>query len=258
MTSPEPPADAWIAALRSSHDRLRAVAERLTPEQVRQRGYPAEWSIAQVLSHVGSGAEINMMLFDANLVGEEAPPRESNSAVWDRWNSKSPDEQAADALKADALLVEKVEANAGTAATFHLWSGPTGIGGFAASRLSEHAVHTWDVAVAVDPSATILPDAVALLVDQLPPLLRFAAKPSGWTGVVHVSTSGPAREFALRLGETSTVEPWSGGAAAGRLELPAEALVRLAYGRLDPDHTPASVRADGIDLADLRAVFQGF
>jgi hypothetical protein len=40
------------------------------------------------------------------------------------------------------------------------------------------------------------------------------------------------------------------------LELPAEALSRLVYGRLDPDHTPA-VTGDATLLAELRAVFPG-
>ena len=44
-------------------------------------------------------------------------------------------------------------------------------------------------------------------------------------------------------------------AVAPDLVLPAEAFVRLVYGRLDPDHTPA-VRGTA-DLAELRAVFPG-
>jgi hypothetical protein len=39
--------------------------------------------------------------------------------------------------------------------------------------------------------------------------------------------------------------------------LPAEAFVRLVYGRLDPDHTPASVVTDGGLLSLLRAAFPG-
>ena len=43
----------------------------------------------------------------------------------------------------------------------------------------------------------------------------------------------------------------------GVIELPAEALLRLFYGRLDPAHTPAYT-ADGIELDRLREVFPGF
>jgi hypothetical protein len=48
------------------------------------------------------------------------------------------------------------------------------------------------------------------------------------------------------------------GAAQGEtaLHLPAEALIRLIYGRLDPEHTPP---VDGeTDLDALRRVFPGF
>jgi hypothetical protein len=41
------------------------------------------------------------------------------------------------------------------------------------------------------------------------------------------------------------------------LDLPAEAFVRLVYGRLDPDHTPDAVTATGVDLDLLRRTFPG-
>jgi hypothetical protein len=44
----------------------------------------------------------------------------------------------------------------------------------------------------------------------------------------------------------------------GSVDLPAEAFLRLVYGRLDPDHTPDFTESGGRGLADLRAVFPGF
>ena len=41
------------------------------------------------------------------------------------------------------------------------------------------------------------------------------------------------------------------------VRLPAAAFVRLVYGRLDADHTPASAVTEGIDLDDLRKAFPG-
>ena len=41
------------------------------------------------------------------------------------------------------------------------------------------------------------------------------------------------------------------------LSLPAEAFIRLIYGRLDPAHTPR-VEAAGVDLDELRLIFPGF
>jgi hypothetical protein len=40
--------------------------------------------------------------------------------------------------------------------------------------------------------------------------------------------------------------------------MPSEALLRLAYGRLDPEHTPQEVKGDPADLDQLRQVFPGF
>jgi hypothetical protein len=44
----------------------------------------------------------------------------------------------------------------------------------------------------------------------------------------------------------------------GEVRIPAEAMLRLAYGRLDPAHTPAAVEADPAVLDRLRTVFPGF
>ena len=41
------------------------------------------------------------------------------------------------------------------------------------------------------------------------------------------------------------------------LRLPAEAFIRLVFGRLDDDHM-ASVQAENVDLGLLRRVFPGF
>jgi hypothetical protein len=45
--------------------------------------------------------------------------------------------------------------------------------------------------------------------------------------------------------------------ATSSVRMPAEALIRLVYGRLDPDHTPSTVTTEGIDLDALRATFPG-
>ena len=107
MASTDP--RAWIAVLRESHERLAGLVEPLTPEQVRARSFCTDWSIAQVLSHIGSGAEISLLMLPGALgEGEPAGP-ESFQAVWDVWNAKTPDAQAADALAADERQVATLE-----------------------------------------------------------------------------------------------------------------------------------------------------
>jgi hypothetical protein len=124
-------------------------------------------------------------------------------------------------------------------------------------RVGEHAVHTWAVAVALDPAATVAPDAVGLLIDTLGPLAARTGKPDGKQRRVRVVTSDPKRQFVLETGEAVSLEESDGEPGLPELRLPAEAFVRLVYGRLDPAHTPP-VEADGVDLDELRAIFPGF
>jgi hypothetical protein len=133
--------------------------------------------------------------------------------------------------------------------------------GFARLRVGEHAVHTWDVLVALDPAATLAPDAVALLIDALEQVAARSAKPDGQQRTIRVSTTDPERQFILATGDEVTLTPVDGDAppepGAAELRLPAEALIRLVYGRLDEAHTPPTETA-GVELDDLRQIFRGF
>src|SRR6476619_1912809 len=53
-------ADRTIAVLRASHDAVAALVPDLSDEQLRGPSGAAEWPLAQVLSHLGSGAEISI------------------------------------------------------------------------------------------------------------------------------------------------------------------------------------------------------
>jgi hypothetical protein len=55
----------------------------------------------------------------------------------------------------------------------------------------------------------------------------------------------------------SLAEASSGEDGTARIRMPAEALLRLVYGRLDPDHTPQAI-SGGVDLELLRQIFPGF
>jgi uncharacterized protein (TIGR03083 family) len=259
-TSPAP----WISALRHSHDRLRAAVEPLDVGQLEQPSYASEWSIAQVLSHLGSQAEIFGLLLDAGLSGQDPPGPEAFPPIWDVWNAKSPQAQAADALRADQATLERFESlDADEQARLHLnmFGMELGATGLARMRLGEHALHTWDVAVALDPAATVAPDAVALLLDTLDQLVSRTAKPDGEQRKIRVSTSDPDRQFTLETGETVTLAASDDETVPelglSELRLPAEAFVRLVYGRLDPGHTPPA-EATGVDLDELRPIFPGF
>jgi uncharacterized protein (TIGR03083 family) len=259
-SSPAP----WLSALRHSHDRLRRVVEPLTVDQLEQRSYASEWSIAQVLSHLGSQSEIFGLFIDAGLSGQDPPGADAFGPIWDAWNGKDAQAQAADALRADAATLARFESlDAGQQARLqlHLFGMELGITGLARLRLGEHAIHTWDVAVALDPEATVAPDAVALLIDTLDQMVGRTARPDGQHRKIRVLTSDPDRQFTLQTADTVTLTGPDGEGppelGLSELRLPAEAFVRLTAGRLDPDHTPA-VEATGVDLDELRKIFPGF
>jgi uncharacterized protein (TIGR03083 family) len=252
----------WIAALRRSHEHLRALVEPLDAARLGGPSYASEWSVAQVLSHLGSGAEIFSLFLDAALTGTEPPGREQFEPIWASWNAKPVEEKAADSLSIDARFVDRISAlepERRDALRLALFGMDLDLVGLLRMRLGEHAMHTWDIAVAQDATATVIPDAVVLLVDTLDQLVARTGKPSGEPGRVAVHTTAPERDFVLDIGDSVTLAADDGGApgSAHELRIPAEALLRLVYGRLDPAHTPP-LEAKGVDLDVLRGVFPGF
>jgi len=242
----------WIQALRSSHDTLLALVTPLGDAQLQQASYASEWSIAQVLSHLGSQAEIFGLFLDAGLRGEDPPGREVFAPIWDSWNARTPRAQTDDALKADGTLVEwfeSLDAEQHETLNLKLFGTEVDTTGLARMRLGEHALHTWDIAVVLDPTATLATDAADLLVDTLDQVAARSGKPDGKERQVHVSTIEPAESVTLSASDRA-------GGLPG-LRLPAETFVRLVYGRLDPAHTP-SVETNGIDVHELREMFPGF
>ena len=103
-----PTADATISALRSTHDELAAVVRDLSDEQLLAPSGASEWPVAQVLSHLGSGAEIGRATLLAATGEGDALGDGFNQSVWDRWNAMSPREQADAFVASDAELVGRV------------------------------------------------------------------------------------------------------------------------------------------------------
>jgi uncharacterized protein (TIGR03083 family) len=251
---------AWIDALRHSHDALRAIVEPMDEAGLQRQSYDDEWSIAQVLSHLGSGAQIFGLLLDAGLSGAEPPGRDVFQPIWQAWNERSPQAQATDALAADEALVKRLESlDAGERdrVRLQLFGTDLDLTGLTRMRLGEHAVHSWDVAVALDPGATVAAEAVSLLIDVLGPVAGRAGKPLGRPLTVHVTTTRPDREFTIEASDSVRLEPAQAAVALPSMRLPAEAFIRLVYGRLDPAHAPA-VEVSEVDLDELRQIFPGF
>ncbi len=247
-----------LAVLETSAKRLRATVENLDEHQLTASAYPAQWTVADVLSHLGSGAVITRRRLEDALAGNEMPAEYAPS-VWGEWNAKDPAGQAAGALSADGELLERVhQLSEQERAAFQFVMGPirVDIAGFLQLRLSEHALHSWDIEVTFDPTATIPAESAALVVDNLQLVAQYTGKASGTTETVHVRTTDPGRDLTVLLGPDAVSLVPAEPRGTPDLVLPAEALVRLVYGRLDPAHTPGSITGSA-HLAALRAAFPG-
>jgi uncharacterized protein (TIGR03083 family) len=245
-----------LAALRTSVDHLRDVVSKLDDTQLEQHAYPSEWTIADVLSHIGSSAVIFERRFE-DALRRDPTPDDFAPSVWDVWNAKSPRQKADDALAADRSVLERLESLSDeqrSSISFALGPMTFDFVGYVGLRLNEHLLHTWDVEVALDPSAVVLN--AELLVDNLDLIARYTAKPTGNTRMITVHTTDPPRSFTVSVAtDAVTFTPSAGGGDAD-LSLPAEAFARLVYGRLDPEHTPP-VDGDVAALDELRRVFPG-
>jgi uncharacterized protein (TIGR03083 family) len=257
-------ASTWIEALRTSHERLRGLLDGLDTDQLAGPSYATEWSIAQVASHLGSGAEIFDGALQAALRGEPAPGNESFAPIWDRWNALSPAEQAQQSVAFNESFVshlERVPEGDRSDFAMSMFGMDLDLAKLASLRLGEHAVHTWDVAVALDPRATLSADAVELLVDVISSTASYTAKPTAGIGRVEVVTIEPERRFIVDVGPDvvtfEAVERHDGEPGVDAVVLPAESLIRLVYGRLDHDHTPSGI-TNAARLIQMRAVFPGF
>jgi uncharacterized protein (TIGR03083 family) len=250
-------AEAYIEALRSSVDRLHGLTAAMTDADVTKQAYPTEWTIADVLSHLGSGAVIMQRRLEDALAGNDTPD-DFAPGVWETWNAKTHQGKRDDALNADAALLARVDAvTYDQRVAFSFSMGPMNFGfeQFVAMRLNEHAFHTWDIEVTDDPAATIPAVVADLVVDNLDLIARFTARPTGTTTSISVATTDPARGFTIDLAPESVTFGTRPVPVAADVELPAEAFGRLVYGRLDADHTPPGDHGPELDV--LRQVFPG-
>ena len=247
-----------LQALHSSVGRLRAMVEPLSVVTLGSSAYPSEWTIAQVLSHIGSGAVIMRRRLDDAMEGVETPA-EFAPAVWDDWNAKDPRAQADDSLAADRVLLVRLDGlSTDERGRLQFGMGPMTFDydQVVGLRLNEHALHTWDIEVALDVAAVLPAEIAALVVDNLELIARYTGKPAGAPATITVHTTEPSKDFTVMVTtDGATLESGRSGTAA-ELELPAEAFCRLVYGRLDRDHSPPGL-ADHPTVEHLRHVFPG-
>lgn len=260
-------ADGPIAALRAGHEELTSFAAQLSAHDLERLSAADEWTVAQVLSHLGSSAEIGLATLDAALAGSAAPGAGFNEQVWDRWNHMTAQEQAESFSRTNDALVSRYEGlDEATRNELTIDLGflpdPLDVAASAALRLGEFTYHTWDVQVVFDPSAVLAPGAVEYLFQPLNMLIGFLGNTevlNGKQASLAVLTDRHELSLGLQL-EDAVALTDAPAHHDGVLQIPAEAMLRLTVGRLSPEHTPAGTRlsSDIVSLDELRKVFPGF
>jgi uncharacterized protein (TIGR03083 family) len=261
-------ADPIIAALRSGNDSLAGLVAGYADEQLAGPTGADEWDVSQVLSHLGSGAEIAQNGLQAALEGKPNPGMEFNKTVWARYDGASRRDRLAWFLAANEATTQSYESlNEETRDSLKIDMGflpaPVDVATAASFRLNELALHSWDVRVGIDPAATIAPEATPHLLPRMELMAGFLGKPDALEGrrfLIAVTTTGPASELTLDLGERVSVSAGAPERADGTLTLPAEAWVRLVTGRLKPPYIPVGLitTTGAADLDLLRKVFPKF
>jgi uncharacterized protein (TIGR03083 family) len=258
-------ADRTIAALFEEHDTVAGAVRELSDDQLTAPSGAAGWTVAQVLSHLGSGAEITLAGLQAALGERTAPGNDFNPSVWDRWNAMTPAQRRAGFLEHDATLVAAFTAlDEQQRHTLQLRVGfapaPLTVASFAGMRLHEAAQHGWDVRAARDPAAGLRTNSARVLAElfshDIAFMLDFITKPdpAAEPVLLDIADSG----YGLSITDSVTLmSPVNHPTAT--FSGPLEAAIRLLAGRLGPNHTPSELEVTGnITLEHLRTVFPGF
>ena len=218
----------------------------LFPAQLTGPSGASEWTVAEVLSHLGSGAEITLAALRAGAGrGGGAGPRLQPGGLGP-VERPEPQEQAAGGSKSDAALVAALEAiPQGQARELTINPGscpePLPLASFAAIRLSESAPTSGTSA----PAPTRPPpcrESSAVLAEHLTGglgfLLGFIAKPAatGEPAVIEIDET-PYRIVLDDRPSSPPMPPPRPPPSTG----PLESALRLIFGRLGPRYTPAGV-----------------
>lgn len=252
--------DRVVTALRRQHDTLAAIVPTLDEEGLARRSGASEWTVAQVLSHLGSGAEITVKPI-RRAAGHEVDA-EDNQAVWARWDGAAPADQAAGFLSHDAAYLETVEGlppeqRSTLSVDLGFLPEPVPLVVALGMRLNEVANHAWDVQVALDPAAEVDPDAAEVLLDlfagPLAFLLGFSGKPDQAPEAVRLAVPGGG---VIVDGGVSVVRDLEDPTAS--LSAPAGATIRLLAGRLGDEHADGVTVTGNVTLTELRRIFPGY
>lgn len=252
--------DRTIAALRTEHETLVALVANLDDSTLTAPSGADDWTIAQVLSHLGSGAEIGRPPI-VRAAGETVEIPE-NQTIWARWDAADPASQAEGFVEHNKRWLDAVEAlteeqRSSLSVDLGFLPAPVPLVTALGMRLNEVANHSWDVRVALDPDAELNPDSATALVELFTGpigfMTNFVAKPAELREPALIAAPGAA----LKIDEAVTIAADADSPTATFHGSPG-ALVRLLSGRLKDPHAKNVTVEGNVTLDDLRRVFPGF
>ena len=248
-------ADRTLARIRALHDGLATRAPTLTDEQLARTSGAAEWPVAQVLSHLGSQAEIALASLPASLEGGETPGQDFNESVWARWNAMEDRAKADNFVEHSSALVAAIEAvHDPDAKTVKLSFMPFPLS-FAAAmgmRLNEYALHGWDVHTGLDGTATIDAETAAVMAEHLGDGMSFMLGYIGKADQLAELAVVQVADLRLVIGDAVSIDPDATPTAV--IDGSLEAGIRLVNGRLRED---VPVKGN-VTLEQLQKVFPGY
>lgn len=256
---------AVFSQLRESHERLERLLNDKGGQGFSARSACSQWSVGQVVAHLGSGAEIASEALRSGVAGSIDPlAARTMRGLWAAYDALGDNAAADRAMAANEDLIEAFEALTTTQLAdvrIPFFVGPVTVANFAAFRLSEHAVHTWDVEAAGGAAELDVASSAIILESVVKPLIGRLARPVDTAPKqVDVRLTDVGRMLRLTLGDpVALLDDPSIAPADGLLMISTPGFVRLVYGRLNQRRTPeASAVTGSVSIDELRATFPGF
>lgn len=239
MSSNEPTFQAVMSALKREYQTVIQDVESRPSSYVEQDSYCANWKNYQVISHLGSGAELFQKSLETALDGKEAVTPEGRQAVWGHFDSLAPEAVYPEFRDRMDKLMAYLEAlpDSKHNEIIPTFAGNLPLPRALLTRLNEVALHVWDIQVKHNPKLTLNDESAALLLPMVVDRLPNRAKREGLDELhgspVSFDLSGAAsRQFTLSPGaEQASVEDGLASNALFTVKMSAEAFERMVAGR---------------------------
>jgi uncharacterized protein (TIGR03083 family) len=235
-----------------------------------QDSYCANWKNYQVVSHLGSGAELFQKSLETSLDGKEAVTADTRQAVWGHFDGLAPQAvypEFRDRMdKLVGYLEELPESKQNEIVP--TFAGEMPLPKALLTRLNEVSLHSWDILVTQNPNLGLPDESAALLLPLVVERLPHRAKRDGLDElqgrpIGFDITGAGARQFSLHPGtEQASVED---GLSSNRLftvKTSAEAFQRLVAGRQPIQDAISSGKAEVTGATEsvqtLNKIFPGY